>query len=407
MAATTGYQAGVESNDTQLSYAQESVYGVLPAVQFQAIRYTGETLAGTKQRSRPGEVLSTGEVAAAVTTQESAGGNINFALSYGTFDDLLAGALNSDWSALRVINGAAGNIAASAGSLATGVSLTGPSNTWTGLNIGQWVRFIGFTQPALNGIFRIANIDGNSAVLLVQAYATTAPETPAGAAAGVRASNIRNGRVFKSFHLQTAFSPSLFFRYPGSYVTGFTLSGGVGQFLSGSFTFMSQNETSFTVNASTGAVIAAPVGRVHDPVNGFTGVFLDGLPIAAVVDSFSISVSATGAKQEYGMGSAAAQGQIMGLLEAKGTLKVYFKDAVLYNRFKNETQGTLSFVTRDPSGNAYVVSLLTANILNPSVDASGPSTAVMATFQLEGNPGTGAFPNVFGGTIQIDRLAGA
>ena len=91
----------------------------------------------------------------------------------------------------------------------------------------------------------------------------------------------------------------------------------------------------------------------------------------------------------------------MGLLEAKGTLKVYFKDSTLYQRFKNETQGIVSFVTRDPAGNAYAVSLLAAILMNPQIDSSGPSTAVMATFQIEGNPITA------GGTIIIDRLTSA
>lgn len=400
MVATTGFQAGVESNDTQLSYAQEVVYGVLPAVQFQALRYTGETLAGTKQRSRPGEILSTGEVAAAVTQSESAGGNINFALSWATFDDLLAGALNADWPVSLVVNGAAGNISLAAAGASAAKVLTGPVGTFNAFNSGVFVRIGGFAQLT-QGFYRAIARSPDGATLTFNYAPAVTAETPAGTAAQIRGSGVYNGRVFKSFHIQNRFAPGLFLRYPGSYVTGFTLSGGVGQFLSGSFTFMSKSEFTFTVDASTGSVLPTSGGRVHDAVGGFTGVFLDGYPIAAVVDSFSVSVSATGAKQEYGMGDSAAQGQIMGLLEAKGTLKVYFKDSVLYQRFKNETQGVLSFVTRDPAGNAYAITLLAATLMNPQIDASGPSTAVMATFQIEGNPQPG------GGTINIDRLNAA
>ena len=322
MAATAGYQAGIETSDVVLAYAQEANYGALPNTAFQALRLTGESLAGTKQRTRPGEILTTGEVSAAVTQQESAGGNVNFALSYGTYDDLLAGAFGADWVA-----GAPKIGAASAGAM-----------------------------------------------------------------------SIKNGKVFKSFHFQKQLGNALFLRYPGSFVSGFTLSGGVGQFLSGNFTLMSAAENTATANASTGAVKAPPTGRVHDAVGGFGGVYLDGTLLPAVVDSFSITTSASGAKQEYGMGSATAQGQIVGLLEAKGQFKAYFRDFTLYQRFKSETQGVISFVTRDPAGNAYVVSLLAATIMNPNITAGGPSQAVMATFELEGNPVAG------GGTIQIDRI---
>ena len=48
-----------------------------------------------------------------------------------------------------------------------------------------------------------------------------------------------------------------------------------------------------------------------------------------------------------------------------------------------------------------VITLLAANLMNPQIDASGPSTAVMASFQIEGNPQVG------GGTINIDRLTAA
>ena len=400
MVATVGYQAGVESNDVAVSYALEGTYGVLPAVPFQAVRLTAETLAGTKQRTRPGEILTTGEVAAAVTQQETASGNVNFALSYGTYDDLIAGAVKNDWGATVAVSSAAGDITLSAGGAGTQRTLTSATvGKFTGIPVGAWIRVAGFVQSAGNGFFRVQSNTG--LVLTFLNVLSTTAETPAGAAAQVRAGGMVNAKVFKSYHFQKALAPAVFLRYPGSFVTNFTLAGGVGQFLSGTFTLMSQQEVAFTVDASTGTVLPAPGGRVHDSVGGFAGVYLDGQPIAAVVDSFTLDVTASGAKQEYAMGSAAAAGQIAGLLEAKGTLKVYFKDFALYTRFKSEALGALSFITRDPAGNAYAITLLSATIMNPKVNAGGPSMAVMATFDIEGNP----LPT--GGTIQIDRLPGS
>lgn len=400
MVATTGYQAGIESNDVVLSYAQEAVYGILPAVQFQQLRLTGESLAGSKTRARPGEILTTGEVAAATTNQETATGNVNFALSYGTFDDLIAGALKSDWSAALTVNGAAADMTLSAGAVNSVRSLTCTTAKFAGIVVGAWIRIGGFTINATaNGYVRVLSNTGTALTFLLAP--STVAETPAGAAAQVRSSGMTNGTTFKSFHFQKKLSSNLFLRYPGSFVSDFQLSGSAGNFLSGSFTLMSQSENQFTVDASTGGVLPPPYGRVHDPVGGFNGVYLDGLPIAAVVDSFQINASATNAKQEYGMGSAAAQGQIAGLLEAKGTLKVYFRDFGIYSRYKTEAQGALAFVTRDPAGNAYAITIPAATLMNPSVVAGGPSTAVMASFSIEGNPQTG------GGSIQVDRLPAA
>ena len=110
MPATAGYQAGVEANQTRISYAVEATWGVAPAVAFKAIRYMSDTLAETKTRQRPSEINITREATQAVTTQQTAGGTINYALSYQTFDDFFSVVLQRDWQAFQTINGIAGDI---------------------------------------------------------------------------------------------------------------------------------------------------------------------------------------------------------------------------------------------------------------------------------------------------------
>lgn len=398
MTATTNYQAGIETTNVQVSYGQENNYGVPPSVPFQALRLTGESLAGQKTRSRPGEILTTGEVAAATTTQEMASGSINFALSYGTYDDFFSGVLRNDWSASRVVTGASGDITLSAGAVNTVRTLTATTSKFAGIPVGAWVRVLGFTaNPLVNDYWQVTANTGT--VLSILLPMATTSETPGGSAVVVKSSTLTNGTMFKSFTVQKQFSPNLFLQYPGVFVSGFSISGSNGNYLSGSFTLMAQQELSGTTSLSAGSVVAAPTGRVHDPVGGFQGVFLNGLPIPATVDSFQIDVSSSGAAQEFGMGSSGAAGQIMGLLEAKGTMKVYFRDFSLYSRFKSELGGVLTFITADPSGSAYAITLLNATIMNPSIVAGGPSQAVYASFNVEGNPQSG------GGTVQIDRLS--
>ena len=71
MAATSGYQAGIETNVVDLSYLAESTWGSLDSGQFQAIRFTSETLKRTKTRQRPGEVPVNREAPAALTCRAS------------------------------------------------------------------------------------------------------------------------------------------------------------------------------------------------------------------------------------------------------------------------------------------------------------------------------------------------
>ena len=393
MPSTTGYQAGFEANNVAFAYAVEAIWGTAPSVAFQQIRAMSDSLSATKKRDRPTELNTTGVSSAAITTQVTAGGQIMGALSYGTYDDFLASAVKGSWQAPVSIAGAAGDISATA-SPQTLTSTT--AGKFTGIGAGQYIRTFGFTTPANNGVFRVTAATGTTLTLAGGALVN---ETPAGTAAQIRASTLVNGNAVSSLFIQKQFSPSVFLQYPGSFVNDAEITGGTGKFLEAHFTLLSQNELSATSNASTGSVLPATTGRVNDPVGGFKGVFFNDTLLTAVADSFTAKVTSTGAAQEFGLGSAAAQGFIAGLLTVSGDVKTYFKDFSLYQVFAQETTGNLAFVSADPAGNIYVVSIPVCNLMNPKVVAGGQNQAVMADFTIEGNPD----PN--GRVIRVDRLS--
>lgn len=397
MPATTAYQAGVEANATQISYGIETVWGTAPAASFQAIRYTGETLTGAKQRVRPQEINLTRDMSAAVTAQESASGAINYALSYGTFDDFMSVLLGTDWQAPQAIAGAAADITLTTG---TNILSSGTANKFQNLNANTFIRLLGFANASNNGIFFVSAKTNNQSITLNNlGGAAFVTETPILAQAQVRASNLRQGTQFKSLFIQQMLSSNKYFQYPGSYITGMTLTGGVGQFLSGSFNIASQVEQSATADASTGGVLPAPTGRVHDAIGTFGGVYVGNAPIAATVDSFTLNINNTGAAAEYGVGSAKAAGMLAGSIEVTGKIKMFFKDFTYYSLFKGETLNQLSFITKDPAGNAYVITLWQAAFMSTGTHATAPNGAVYAEFDIEGNPGGSGL-----GTITIDRL---
>lgn len=398
MAATTGYQAGVEANNTLLSYGVEAVWATKPAIQFQAIRYTSENLAITKQRQRPTEINLSREMSAAVTTQVSAGGVINVAFSYGVYDDFISSLLGSDWQTPVVLAGVAADIALTNTSSTTATLISTTAGKFTNLSAGQWIRLLGFTNAVNNGFYRIAT-KVSALSLILTTLAVTVTETPATTLAQVRASTIQNGKQFKSMWIEQQLSSILYLNYPGSYVTAMTLSAAVGQFFSGSFTVASQQELSATTEGSTGAVLAAPTGRVFDTVNGVAGIYLAELPIGATVDSFSLNIQNQSAAAEFGIGSSLGQGMLAGTLVVSGQFKCYFKDFTLYSRFAAETGGAIEFIVRDNTGAAYIITILNCVLSTVGIDSGSVGTAVFATFGLEGNPLTGS-----SGTIQIDKL---
>lgn len=103
---TTGYAPGIEANNVILSYVKETTYGAMPAATAaKQLRYTSESLSSTKGRQRAPEVDATRQAADMVTTQFSAGGTINGALSVGVYDDLFASAFASAWATDVLTNG--------------------------------------------------------------------------------------------------------------------------------------------------------------------------------------------------------------------------------------------------------------------------------------------------------------
>jgi hypothetical protein len=385
--ASTGFSAGIETNDVEISYAKEAVWGTKPAVAFQAVRFMSEGFSGSKNRSRPSEVRNDLQAAYAITTQEQATASLNFGLSYGTYDDLLAGLLMNDWQTTLAISGT--DIAGTA----TGYS-SATGGKFTNVRAGQWIKVAGMGNATNNGFKRVT---APTATTITTASAGVVEA--AGAAATIKGSTLTNSTVFQSFHCQKKLASALYLIYPGTYWTSGTISGSTGQFMTGSLTGIAQSEAKATTNQSTGAVLAAPTGRVNDTVAGFQTAEIAGAAFAAVVDSMSIQINKDGAQAQYGMGDGTADGILRGVTTVTGSVRMYFKDFTYYDIYKAETESIVSFRSVDAAGSGYQITLPAAQLMNPQIVAQGPGQAIMAEFALEGNPHA-----TLGYTVQIDRF---
>lgn len=416
---STGFNAGIDSSDVIVRYGEEVTWNTVPAVAFQEIRLTGESLSEQKTRTRPEEIKADGFVSHALTTQVQASGGINFALSYGTYDDMLASLLNSSFSADLAITSVAttGIITAYDGGTTPLPNLGGAgfaTNDATLLDsvvAGQWIRVSGYTagNAATNGLYRVTAVDTtNNEVQVSQTAGNGANIVDAAASTGsevnIQGSYVRNGTSFRSFYIEKQLSATLFLFYSGSYISDGNLNAQVGGFLEGSFNFLSASETSGTSTASTGGPTAAPTGRVIDTVAGFQQLEVNDTAIAAVVQGISWTVTKNNARAQYGLGQADAQGMARGTIDVSGTMSVYFTDFTLYNLYKNETDQIVSFAALDNLGQGYIFTLPGVTLMNPQVVAGGPDTDIVSEFELEGNGGSGVYAGVI---MQIDKIPAA
>lgn len=95
-----------DTSQMRLAYIAESTEGTTPSTPaFTVARITGESLAPNIAHASSDEIRADGNVPDLTQVGMAAGGNVNFELSYGSFDDWLESLLRSAWSSNVLKNG--------------------------------------------------------------------------------------------------------------------------------------------------------------------------------------------------------------------------------------------------------------------------------------------------------------
>lgn len=414
---TTGYQAAIDSNDLQMSYVSEVTWGTTPATPaFKKIRLDSEGFSGSKSRTRPNEIDPSGQASAAITTKEESTGSLNFSVSAGTHNDLIAASLASAFATAVSYSGTDVAITVASGKTCT---LTATAGNFTSTNLlikGQFIKLFAAGSPTQCGIARILTVAATT--LTLDCCSWTPAVTIAGTmgACTIKGSVVRNGTTFNSFTMEKKLAAALFLRYAGAFPNSGTLEVGVGDYLKGTLNFLNKSQESATAAIAGATYSDAPTGLVIDSIKGIGTVWrgvdtgtTPGVPAAidAVTQKISVKWDKEGAAAQYGIGSASALGIRPGKMLVTGSLSTYFKDFTLYEQFINEQAGPISFYALDGLASAsatkgYVITFCNATIMNPKIVAGGPGQDLMADFEIEGNPDISSTA-IFGGkTIQID-----
>ncbi|WP_238332735.1 phage tail tube protein [Acetobacter sp. DmW_136] len=404
--ATAGLAAGAQTNDTRMDFALESTYATPPAGNYQALRITGETFGRAQTTARPAEINSLKEVSQSVVTQVSASGTISGALSSGTFDDLIAGVMGADWYAAPP--------SVTINSKAT-PAVTGTVHLKNSYHSGRdiitmpaaaLVNFPAFgvvhVVDSVNGIdvfaAYILNNISNPGLEFVPGTLPIADATALSDGATITLADIQNGNLDKTFTIRKKLLGQ-FLLYPGSLITQAQIQLQQAQFGTVTIDATSANETLSLTDIAT-AVLPAPSGNVHNSVNNFLGVTINGKSPAGCVTQFTCTLARDGSANDYGMGHADACGVRTGQFTASGSIEFYFRTWDEYNAFIAGTQGLIIVKTVDDSGNGYAFVFTHAALRNGKVNSPQTNETVKVSFDIEGNP-TSA-----GGTFAIFRLSG-
>ena len=243
-----------DSNRTSLYYGEEVTWGTLATCTFQGLRFTGESFAYNITNVTSAEIRSDRQITDLIQSDADTSGGFNFEFSYDSFNDLLEGALWSDWSTAVAILSLGISFFSSGTLVASGATVG--STDFSLCTLGQWIEIRGSTNTTNNGYFQITSVASTHAIVV-----TPAPETKAtGDPIAIGGAYLRNGTIEHSYSVirsHAGLATGQYFTFLGQTVNTFNLAAQAGAILTGSFDFMGKTgslaQNSATALAATAA----------------------------------------------------------------------------------------------------------------------------------------------------------
>ena len=383
-----------DSNRVQLSYIKETTWGVTPATAPPTeIRMTGESLTYDLSNTTSAEIRSDRQVSDLIQSGASMTGGFNFEFSYASFDDFLAGALWSTWSAKLETTSTAISVA-TASSLNKFV--TSVATDISGIVAGQWIKTSGFAAATNNGYFLVTSV-----ATLALTVSTALQKVTAGATVTLQARYIRNGVTENSFSVERNHTDlsNVHFIYTGLVCNSMSMSLNAQNIITGSFDFVGKASTVSASAMTTGTMVGANDNTPFNAISNVANILEGGTAIAScLMQSLDFSL----ANNVRGLTSIGFAGNCdigVGQIDVTGTLNAYFKDTALYTKYINGTETSISYRVTDIDGNSYIFTFPRIKFESDKQNAGSSNQDIVE------NIGWRAIRHLtYGCTIQIDKF---
>lgn len=334
-----------DTSRVQLAYVAETAFATQKTgSNLQILRFTGESLKQDVSASQSNEIRSDRQITSIRRSRLTASGGINFELSYGTYDALLAAALLDDaWgAAVAVIT--SGTVSA----VASGNKFTAAA--WTNAaTAGEWIKVSGFANAANNGYFKVVS---KTATDIVVSGGTLVNEADKTGVSITQGGSIVNGTDLTTFNIERTYSDlttelALFL---GMAINSLSLSVPVEGEITGSLDFMGSSESSEAASGGSGYNAATTTEHL-------TALDVESLlenQAAMSIRGFTLSLN-NNLRQRAVVGSSGVLSIGTGRCIVSGTLEAYYASKAIFDKFLNETASALAMVLEDPAGNAYII----------------------------------------------------
>ena len=343
------FQPGT-SNRTAIRLVAETSFNETPANPvFKSVRYTGESVAFNRRSVTSNEIRDDRMTSDLVAVGADVGGDINIELSYESFDDIIAAALCSSWSApVGGVSTMKNGVERKSFTLQKHFQdLAIPIfQSFSGCRIGGLTLDFQ-TAQILTGKFSVMGCTALNSTTQFAGASVTYPgdgNTPMNAVTNLSQIEKDGGRISGITGLvggtgYTTASVSFTGGSPTSPATAVAvLSGGV--------------VTGITITDPGEGYTSAPVVNITGPGTGATATAVLGGAMAAKIKSMSMELNNNLRGQEA-VGFLGYIGIALGRLEITGNIELYFEDANEYQTFLDNDDFKFSFVVQDVDGNSY------------------------------------------------------
>lgn len=332
------------------SYVAETTQGVTPgSPTMKSLRLT------TKELNLAKELLESQEARSDRETQDvrhgfnSVGGRLGFESSLQSHDDFYEAAMAGTWAAGTAVTPIGATASTSVFTRATGSFIT------DGYRVGDYVTSAGFTAGADNGTFRVTAV----AALSLTVSGTLVDEVAGGGKTlNLTGKRLSTGVVMRTFTMERLFPDVTQYEvFRGVSCDGFSLSIKPKQLVGGEFTMLGMIGAGLSAT-SLGVPTAAPT---TNPITAFNGGIFEGGTAIAVVTGVDAMVKNNRELADV-VGSSTSPAVFEGNIETSGTVTALFTDAVMLNKFKNETGSSLAVRMQDPDDATQFLNLVIPNL---------------------------------------------
>lgn len=386
--------ANASGSRHSMGYILEVTPGVTPATPaFQPIRHVTTNLALTKQSVTSAEIRSDRQITDVRHGNYNVAGDVVGELSLDTYEDILEAVFCSAWapSGLRT--------ATTISALSTDDSFNDSANGFltSGFRVGHRVSCTGFATGAnniVNGV--ISSVTAGKMVISGAQGAAIVTEA-AGTSRTITSleTTLKGGTTRRTFTIERRFLDIVqYLRYKGCEFDKMALSFKPNAMVSATFGIVGRTQDPVAQAIIAGATY--PAATTSSPMDSFSGTVSEGGVATALVTEVSLDV-VNGISPMFALGSRGAVDTSIGRFQVNASASMYFADAVMLNKFINETESTLVFDAVSPTGTyRFTLPRVKYNGGQPDVGGEGPVILSM--------PLVGLYDATSASSLQIERI---